>query len=74
MRTELEPAWYLDRVYRVADSIDSRRVYTTQDCRVSTKDRQVSRSRSVFDALKAPALRDLTQKRSVHCGFIKLLF
>ena len=22
MRTELEPAWYLDRVYRVADSID----------------------------------------------------
>ena len=40
-----------------------------------TKDRGVyinagssSFTRSVFDALKAPALRDLTWKRSVHCN------
>ena len=27
-----------------------------------------SSTRSVFDALKAPALSDLTRKRSVHCN------
>ena len=30
-------------------------------------------TRSAFDALKAPALRDLTWKKSVHCGFIIVL-
>ena len=34
---------------------------------MSTKN-QSSSTRSVFDALKAPPLSDLTRKRSVHCN------
>ena len=66
MRTELEPARYLDHVYRVADSID--------EGLSSVNEGLSSFTRSAFDALKATALHDLTRKRSVHCGFIKLLF
>ena len=60
MRIELEPAWYLDRVYHMADSIGERPSSVNEESSSST--------RSVFDALKAPALSDLTQKRSVRCN------
>ena len=44
---------YLDCVYRMADSIGKG---------------SSSSTRSVFDALKAQALSDLTRKRSAHCN------
>ena len=60
MRIEFEPAWHLDRVYRMADSIGE----GSSSINVGSS----SSTRSVFDALKAPALSDLTRKRSVHCN------
>ena len=60
MRIELEPARYLDRVYRMADSIGEGSLSVNEGSSNSTG--------SVFDALKAPALSDLTRKRSVHCN------
>ena len=60
MHIELEPAWYLDRVYHMADLIGKRPSGVNEGSSSST--------RSVFDAPKAPALSDLTQKRSVHCN------
>ena len=66
MRIEVEPAWYLDRVYRMADSI-SEEWSSVNEGPLSVNEGLSSSTRSVFDALKAPALSDLTRKRSVHC-------
>ena len=53
---------YLDRVYHMADSIGKGIVVS------SVNEGSSSSTRSVFDALKAPALSDLMRKRSVHCN------
>ena len=50
----------LDHVQRMAYSIGERSS--------SVNKGSSSFTRSMFDALKAPALSDLTRKRSVHCN------
>ena len=65
MRIELER--YLDRVYCMADSIGEGSLSVSKGSSSINKVWSSS-TRSVFDALKAPALSDLTQKRSVHCN------
>ena len=49
MRIELEPAWYLDRVYRMADSI-SEGSSSVNKGPSSTNEGLSSFTRSVFDA------------------------
>ena len=51
---------FLDRVYRLADSIG--------EGSSSVNEGSSSSTRYVFDALMAQALSDLTRKRSVHCN------
>ena len=74
MRIELEPAWYLDGVYRMADSTGegsssvNEAPSSVNEGPSNVNEGSSSSTRSVFDALKAPALSDLTRKRSVH-GF-----
>ena len=63
MRIELEP----DRVYSMADSIGEG-LLSVNEGPSSVNEGSSSSTRSVFDALKAPALSDLTWKRSVHCN------
>ena len=65
MHNELEPAWYLDRVYRMADSIGEGSS-SVNEGPSSVNEGSSSSTKSVFDALKAPALSDLTRKRNVH--------
>ena len=67
MRTEFEPAWYLDRVYHMADS-NGEGLSSVNEGPSSLNEGFSSSMRSVFDALKAPALSDLTRKRSAHCN------
>ena len=64
---ELESAWYLDHYTAWLTRSSKGRQVLTKDPRVSTKDHQVPRDLHVFNALKAPALSDLTRK-SVHCN------
>ena len=57
MRIELEPA---DSMGEGSSSVNEGPLSVNEGLSSST--------RSVFDALKAPALSDLTRKRSVHCN------
>ena len=51
-------------IYRLANSSD--------EGPSSVNEGSSSSTRSVFDALKAPALSDLTRKRSVHCNLLSI--
>ena len=65
LHNELEPAWHLDRVYRMANLIGERSL-SVNEGPSSVNEGSSSSTRSAFDALKALALSDLMRKRSVH--------
>ena len=54
-------------IYHMADSIGEGSS-SINEGPLSVNEGSSSSTRSAFDALKAPALSDLTRKRSVHCN------